>query len=86
MWSVRVVASKARKQWSNLEAEVQQGIEQALIANPFGDRNRPKAHKHLKAELYCKREYRRLAGDWRVFYSVDKSSRTIGIFYIGPHP
>ena len=91
MWQLYIASSKAQKDWACLPPQVQQEIEQALLANPYYDPSRPRARKHIKGKIRgknrrCHREYRRIEGGGRVFYAVDKENKQIRIEYVGPHP
>jgi hypothetical protein len=88
---IRVVTSKARSAWDQLLPHLRQQIEQELGSYPKHDRRYPRAREHIKGKIAgknrrCRREYKRLPGAWRVFYSVNEDAREIEIEYIGEHP
>jgi mRNA-degrading endonuclease RelE of RelBE toxin-antitoxin system len=90
-YTVLPQTTQARKAWDALAPELRGEIEDELRAHPRRNPRRPKAHGHLKAKILgknrrCHHEYKGLPDAWRVFYTVDDTTRRVEIEYIGPHP
>jgi len=81
----RRIARYCKHQPPDIAEAIEEAL-QAIAKAPYKPLPQRCAVRHMKGQLLCCREFRKLPDARRIRYHVEDKSRVVTIEYVGPHP